>query len=116
MVSLQRGQVWWADLGEPQSSELGYRRPVLIVQEDRFNRSNLATVIALSLTSNLTFQELPGCIFLSAKHSGLSKDSVINATQLVTIDKTMLDELVGDIDWSIMVQVDESVRLVLGLQ
>lgn len=115
MVKLQRGQIWWADLDEPQGSEPGYRRPVLIVQDDHFNQSNLATVIVLSLTSNLELQELPGCVFLSVKDSGLSKDSVINATQIVTIDKTLLDDLVGDINWSIMVQVDENIRLVFGL-
>jgi len=87
----------------------------LIVQEDHFNQSNLATVIVLSLTSNLKFQDMPGCIFLSAKDSGLTKDSVINTTQLVTVDKVWLDDLVGDIEWSIMAQVDESLRLVLGL-
>lgn len=115
MVTIQRGQIWWADLGEPQGSEPGYRRPVLIIQEDHFNQSNLATIIVLSLTSNLNYQKLPGCIFLSAKDSGLNKDSVINATQIVTIDKVWLDELIGDIDWSIMAQVDENIRLVLDL-
>lgn len=115
MVKFQRGQVWWADLGEPRGSEPGYRRPVLIIQEDHFNQSNLATVIVLSFTSNLALQDLPGCVFLSAKDSGLNKDSVVNTTQMATLDKVLLDDLVGDINWSIMAQVDESIRLVLGL-
>lgn len=115
MVTLQRGQIWWADLDDPQGSQPGYRRPVLIVQEDHFNQSRLATVIVLSLTSNLKFQELPGNIYLSKRDSGLTKDSVINATQITAIDKIWLDEFVSDLPWAIMAQVDESLRLVLSL-
>lgn len=115
MVTLQRGQIWWADLGDPQGSQPGYRRPVLIVQEDHFNQSRLATVIVLSLTSNLKFQALPGNVYLSKRDSGLTKDSVINATQITAIDKIWLDEFVIDLPWAIMAQVDESLRLVLSL-
>ncbi|MEM7126729.1 MAG: type II toxin-antitoxin system PemK/MazF family toxin [Chloroflexota bacterium] len=115
MVALQRGQIWWADLGEPLDSQPGYRRPVLVVQEDHFNQSRLSTVIILSLTSNLRYQELPGNIFLSRHDSGLSKDSVINITQISSIDKAWLDEYVSEISWTVMSQVDDSLRLVLGL-
>ena len=115
MVDIQRGQIWWADLGEPQGSQPGYRSPVLIVQEDHFNQSRLATVIVLSLTSNLRYQDLPGNIYLSKQHSGLAKDSVINVTQIAALDKVWLDEFVGELPWSIMVQVDDGLRLILGL-
>lgn len=116
MVSaLRRGEIWWADLGEPRDSEPGYRRPVLIVQDDQFNRSNLATAIVLSLTSNLKYQDLPGNIFLSKIKSGLAQDSVINVTQMTTINKSWLDEYVSDVPASIMVQVDYGLSLVLGL-
>lgn len=112
---MQRGQIWWADLGDPQGSQPGYRRPVLIVQDAHFNQSRLATVIVLSLTSNLRYQEMPGNIFLSRQDSGLAKDSVINITQISTIDKTWLDEYVIELSWTIMSQVDEGLRLVFGL-
>lgn len=116
MVIPGRGEIWWADLGEPRASEAGYRRPVLIVQEDHFNRSNLATVIVLSLTSNRQFAEVPGNVFLPMEQAGLAKDSVINATQLTAIDKTWLDEFIAELPPHLMSQVDQSLRLVLGLQ
>ncbi len=111
----RRGEIWWADLGEPTDSEPGYRRPVLIVQEDHFNQSNLATVIVLSLTSNLRYQDFPGNVFLPHGQSSLGKDSVVNITQLATIDKSWLVEFVADLPASIMAQVDGGLRLVLGL-
>lgn len=111
----QRGEIWWADLGEPRGSQPGYRRPVLIVQDDHFNQSHLATVIVLSITSNLKFQAIPGNLFLARQDSGLAKDSVINVTQLTAIDKAWLMELVGQLPRSVMAQVNQSLSLVLGL-
>lgn len=115
MVTPQRGEIWWADLGEPRGSQPGYRRPVLVVQENHFNRSQLATVIILSLTSNLRFQNIPGNLLLRKADTGLAKDSVINVTQLTTIDKAWLDELVTTLPRSIMALVDVNLSLVLGL-
>lgn len=115
MVTPGRGEIWWADLGDPRGSGPGYRRPVLIVQDDRFNRSNLATVIVLSLTSNLAYGDIPGNIVLSKEQAGLAKDSVINATQFAAIDKTWLDEYIATLPQHLMRQVDRSLRLVLGL-
>ena len=115
VTELRRGAIWWADLGEPLGSEPGYRRPVLIVQEDHFNQSNLATVIVLSLTSNLRYQNLPGNVLLPAEASGLAKDSVINVTQLTAIDKAWLEEYVADAPPSIMALTDYGLRLVLDL-
>ncbi|MEM7535576.1 MAG: type II toxin-antitoxin system PemK/MazF family toxin [Chloroflexota bacterium] len=114
-MNIQKGQIWWADLGEPQGSEPGYRRPVLIVQDNHFNQSRLATVIVLTLTSNLKFQALPGNILLLKQDSELNRDSVINATQITVIDKVWLDEFVCELPWPVMNEVDESLRLVLGL-
>ena len=75
MVSMpRRGEIWWVDLGEPRGSEAGHRRPVLIVQEDHFNQSQLATVIVLSLTSNLRYENFPGNVLLPKAESGLGKD------------------------------------------
>lgn len=115
MVTAHRGEIWWADLGEPQGSGPGYRRPVLIVQDDHFNQSNLATVLVLSLTSNLRFGALPGNLFVPKEESGLTKDSVVNATQLTAIDKAWLDEFVSELPRHLMMEVERSLSLVLGL-
>lgn len=115
MVTPRRGEIWWADLGEPRGSTPGYRRPVVIVQDDHFNRSNLATVIVLSLTSNRTYAEVPGNVFLPKEQSGLAKDSVVNVTQLSTINKAWLDERVAELPAYIIGDIDRSLSLVLGL-
>jgi len=115
MVKPNRGEIWWADLGEPRGSGPGYRRPVLIVQNDHFNQSNLATVIVLALTSNRRYESLPGNIFLPKEESGLGKDSVISVTQLTAIDKAWLEEFVTQLSQSMMSEVDRSLSLVLGL-
>lgn len=115
MVTPFRGEIWWADLGEPRGSEPGYRRPVLIVQDDHFNRSNLATVIVLSLTSNRKYETMPGNVSLPKEQSGLAKDSVVNVTQLTAIDKAWLDEIVSELPLHLMDEIDRSLSLVLGL-
>jgi len=115
MVVPQRGEIWWADLGEPRGSQPGYRRPVLVVQDNHFNQSHLATVIILSLTSNRRFQNIPGNVLLSKVDTGLAKDSVLNVSQLTTIDKGWLDEVVAALPRSVMAQVDANLSLVLGL-
>lgn len=115
MVNPQRGEIWWADLGEPRRSIPGYRRPVLIVQDDHFNRSNLATVIVLSLTSNLAYRDFPGNVYLPKEQSSLAKDSVINATQLTAIDKAWLDEFICELPHHLINEVERSLEIVLGL-
>ena len=115
MVNPGRGEIWWVDLGEPRGSGAGYRRPVLIVQDDHFNLSNLATVVVLSLTSNRAYEGVPGNIALPKEKSGLSKDSVINATQLAAIDKAWLDEFVTQLSPNLLREVDLSLNMVLVL-
>jgi mRNA interferase MazF len=116
MVSVpRRGEIWWADLGEPRGSEPGHRRPVLIVQEDHFNQSQLATVIVLSLTSNLRYETFPGNVYLPHAESGLGRDSIINITQLTTIDKSWLDGYVSTLPVATLAQVEAGLSLVLGL-
>ena len=92
---IAQGEVWWADLGEPSSSAPGFRRPVVVVQGDAFNRSRIATVVCVALTSNLHWAEAPGNVLLDAKLTGLPKDSVANVSQLVTLDRAALTERVG---------------------
>ena len=112
---MQRGEIWWANLPTPRGSEPGYRRPVLILQHDDFNRSRITTVIAVILTSNLRLQASPGNVILLSRDSSLPKDSVANVSQLVTLDKTVLTEKVGLLPAAKLKQIENGVRLVLGL-
>ncbi len=110
-----RREVWWADLGEPQASEPGFRRPILVVQADAFNRSRLRTVIGVALTSNTRYLDAPGNVLLPASRTGLPRDSVANVTQLVTVDEEYLADRAGQIPRKLMSRVEVGLRLVLGL-
>ena len=112
---IERGEVWWADLGEPDGSEPGYRRPVVIVQSDAFNRSRLRTVIAVVLMTNVRLVEAPGNVLLPAKATGLPKDSVANVSQVITVDRDFLLERAGRIRGQLLQDVDKGLRLVLAL-
>ena len=112
---IHRGEIWWADLGEPDGSEPGFRRPILIVQSDAFNQSRLRTVIGVVLTANLKLVDAPGNVLIPAKASGLSKDSVANVTQMITVDRDFLTEHAGRIRSRLLEDVDNGLRLVLGL-
>ena len=112
---VERGQVWWADLGEPDGSEPGYHRPVLIVQSDAFNRSRLHTVVAVVLSTNAHLLDAPGNVLLSAKATGLPKDSIANVSQVITIDREFLMELAGRVRGQFLKDVENGLRLVLGL-
>lgn len=92
---ISQGEVWWAELGLPRGSEPGFRRPVVVVQGDALNRSRIATVVCVPLTSNLVWADAPGNVLLSAAATGLPKDSVANVSQVVTLDKTVLTDRVG---------------------
>ena len=111
----RRGEIWWADLPEPRRSEPGYRRPVLVIQSDPFNRSTIQTVIVAVLTTNLKLANAPGNTFLPASGSGLPRDSVVNASQLLTLDRSFLLEPAGIIPPRLQSVVDAGLRLVLGL-
>jgi len=113
---VERGEVWWADLGEPIGAEPGYRRPVIIVQSDAFNRSRIDTTVALIITSNLQLLDAPGNVLIRAKESGLPKDSVANVTQLATVDRAMLTERMGRVPRRLMARIDDGLRLVLSLR
>lgn len=112
---IQRGEIWWASLPDPAASEPGYRRPVLVIQSNDFNRSRIATIIAVVITSNLKLIEAPGNVILPKKASGLSKDSVANVSQVITLDKSFLTERIGVIPNYILEQVEAGLRLVMGL-
>ena len=110
-----RGSICWADLGEARGSKPAKRRPVLVVQADSFNASRLTTTIAAVITSNTTLAAMPGNVFLPAVASGLPKDSVVNVTALVTLDKTDLETPVGHLPTSLMSEIDRGLHRVLGL-
>lgn len=112
---MKRGELWWASLPAPRASEPGYRRPVLIVQSDDFNKSKINTVLAVALTSNLALASAPGNLRVSARASGLRKPSVVNVSQVITLDKRFLAERIKALDKDTMSQVDDGLRLVLAL-
>jgi mRNA interferase MazF len=114
-VVVERGQIWWADLDAPEGSEPGFRRPVLVVQSDAFNRSRIRTVIAVVLTSNLRLVDAPGNVLIPAKASGLPNDSVANVSQVVTLDKDYLTDLAGRVRGHLLADIEAGLRLVLGL-
>ena len=112
---VERGQVWWADLGEPAGSEPGFRRPVLIVQSDAFNRSRLRTVLAIVLTSNVRLVDAPGNVLIPVNAAGLPKDSVANVSQVITVDRDFLTELAGRVRGELLKDIENGLRLVLAL-
>ncbi len=115
MAAVHRGQIWWADLPDPRRSEPGYRRPVLVVQADAFNRSRIHTVIVAIVSSNLALADAPGNVLLPAQTTGLPRDSVVNVSQLLMLDRSFLTKSVGALPARTLQTVDEGLRLVLQL-
>ena len=112
---IQRGDVCWVHLGEPVGSRPGKRRPVLVVQADSYNASQLNTVLAVVVSSNTRLAMMPGNVFLPAVATGLSRDSVVNVNALVTLDKEELGGSVGRLPTGLMREVDQGLRRVLGI-
>lgn len=112
---MRRGEIWWASLPEPSGSGPGYRRPVLIVSADSFNESRINTVIAAAITSNLRLADAPGNIRLQTKGLGLTKPSVVNVSQIVTLDKSYLTRRIGKLPPRVLASVDDGIRLALSL-
>ena len=112
---IQRGEIWWANLTEPVGSNPGYRRPVLIVQADSFNQSKIQTVVVAVITKNPELAKAPGNVAISRKISRLPVDSVVNVSQVITIDKSFLIEFVSSLPNRKMEQIEEGLRLVLSL-
>ncbi len=114
MVEVSQGEIWWVDLPDPSGSGPGFRRPVVIVQGDHLNRSRIATVVCVPLTSNLAWAAAPGNVLLSARSARLPKDSVANASQIVAVDRAFLAERVGKLAPKDLAQVMSGVDVVLG--
>jgi len=112
---LKRGEVWWAELRDPVGSEPGYRRPVLVVQDNAFNQSQINTVVVAAITSNVFLSGAPGNVRLSKKACGLDKESVVNVSQILTMDKSFLSEKIGRVSSKLLEEVEKGLRLVLSL-
>ena len=112
---IERGGIYWADLGAPVGSRPAKRRPVLVISASTYNRSRIATVLAAVITSNTSLATMPGNVFLPAAATGLPRDSVVNVTALVTLDKAYLTKRVGNVPAALMDEVDRGLRRVLDL-
>jgi mRNA interferase MazF len=113
-VVIAQGEVWWADLADPSGSEPGYRRPIVVVQGDAFNRSAIRSVVTVPLTSNLRWADAPGNVRLSSRSTGLPRDSVANVSQVVTLDRSILTERVGKIPRAKVSLLLSGIDIVLG--
>lgn len=113
-MNIAQGDVWWADLPEPMGSRPGFRRPVVVVQGDALNRSRVATVVCVPVTSNVKWAAAPGNVLLPPGVTGLTKDSVANVSQIVTLDKTELTEHVGSLPQTTLDLVLSGIDVILG--
>ena len=111
---ISQGEIWWADLPDPAGSGPGFRRPILVVQGDALNRSRIATVVCVPLTSNLGYAQAPGNVPLRTRHTGLPKDSVANVSQIVALDRTILTERTGKLPRTQLDLVLSGIDVVLG--
>jgi len=112
---MRRGEIWWASLPEPVGSGPGLRRPVVVLQANAFNLSRISTVIVAVVTSNVALGEAPGNVHLGRAESGLAKPSVVNVSQILTIDKALLTEKVKALPIGVMEKIGEGISMVLGL-
>jgi len=112
---IRRGEIWWVDLAEPRGSEPGFRRPVVVIQSDAFNRSRIGTVVVATISSNLELGAAPGNVMLPRRASGLARASVVNVSQLVTLDRGLLAGRVRTLAAPVMARIEAGLRLVLAL-
>ena len=112
---IRRGQVWWVDFGEPRASEPAFRHPALVLQRDEVNASRLATVVVCVLTSNKALARAPGNTLLPKRSTGLPRDSVANASQIATVNRSDLDKLAGTIPSHLLEKVSAGIRWFLSL-
>ncbi len=110
---VNQGDIYWIELGEPMGSEPGYRHPHLVIQNNVFNRSRINTIVACALTSNLKRAKAPGNVLLKKGEANLSKPSVINISQIVSVDKSRLDEYIGSVSTKRINEVLKGVKLLI---
>ena len=112
---MERGEIYWVNFGVPIGSEPGYRRPAVILQSNTFNQTRIRTVICVVLTSNLDLLEAPGNILIERVVSGLPKDSVLNISQIYTVDKESVEQKIGRLPESYIHRIDASIRLIMDV-
>ena len=112
-MTIRQGDVFWIDLGEPGGSEPGYRHPHVVIQNNVFNQSGINTVVVCAITSNLKWAAAPGNVSLKKGEANLPKDSVVNVSQIITVDKGDLMEKIGTVPPGKMEQILDGIRLVL---
>ncbi len=112
---MKRGEVWWASLPAPTGSGPGFRRPVVVIQSNPFNQSRIATVVVAAITSNLALADAPGNVRVGKAESGLTKPSVVNVSQVVTLDRDRLTQRVRALPAQTTKDIDEGLRLVLRI-
>lgn len=112
---MKRGEVWWADLGEPVGSAPGYRHPVVVISTDTFNESRISTAIVVMVTSNLRLAAAPGNVRVPAREIGLPKESVVNVSQVITVDKAVLTARIGHLPGERLGEIEAGLRDVMGL-
>ena len=110
---INQGDIFWVDLGEPEGSEPGYRHPHIVVQNNLFNSSQIRTVVVCPLTTNLKRASAPGNVLIDKKESNLPKQSVVNVSQVFTVDKDQLEEYVGTLSPKRVRQILDGISLVL---
>ena len=111
---MRRGEVWWASLPPPMGSGPGYRRPVLVIQANEFNESDIKMVVAVIMTTNLRLAGAPGNVRCGSKETGLPRESVVNVSQVVKVDKARFTQRVGSVPTHVLRQVEDGLRRVLG--
>ena len=112
-MSIRQGDIYWIDLGDPEGSEPGYRHPHVVVQNNVFNKSRINTIVVCALTSNLKRAEVPGNVLLKKGEANLKKDSVVNISQVVTIDRTDCIEKIGSLSPARVRQIVDGLRLLI---
>ena len=110
---IKQGELYWIDLGEPEGSEPGYRHPHVVVQNNVFNHSRIHTVVVCALTSNLKRADVPGNVLLKKGEANLKKDSVVNITQVVTVNKADLVERIGILSPARIIQIISGLKLLM---
>lgn len=113
--TVSRGEVWWAALDRPAASEPGFNRPILVISSDGFNHSWIRTILAAALTTNLGLAEAPGNVLVASEETGLPRDSVVNISQILTVDKEFVLERAGCLGTRAMSAVENGLRSVLDL-
>jgi len=112
-MSIRQGDIFWIDLGEPEGSEPGYRHPHVVVQNNVFNKSRIGTIVVCAMTSNLKRAEVPGNVLLKKGEANLKKDSVVNVSQVVTVDRTDCIEKIGSLPAARVRQIVDGLRLLI---